>query len=446
MIFDYLCSMKRTVIQQLIDWKNRPNRKPLILQGARQVGKTCVLKHLGATAFDDMAYFSFDKQPELKPFFEKTKDPSRILQFLESINGKPILPQKTLIVFDEIQECNEALNSLKYFCEEKPEYAIAAAGSLLGVALSRGKSFPVGKVNFMPIYPLSFSEFLQAADPKLSAYLAGIQNIVPIPDIFFSQLTDRFRQYMVTGGMPEVISIFLATRDITVTREAQMEILNAYMLDFSKHAENKDIAKINYVWNSIPSQLARENKKFLYQAAKPGARAREYEDALQWLMNAGLAHRVLRSTKPALPLSAYDDLSAFKFYMHDVGLLGAASQLDPAIIQDGDRLFTEFKGALSENFVLQELVSQYEAPPRYWSSGNTAEVDFLIQHQNDIIPCEVKSGANVQSKSMKVYDNAYHPALRIRYSLQNLELNGNLLNIPLFMAGNTRKLVEWAVK
>jgi predicted AAA+ superfamily ATPase len=434
--------IKRNVLRQLIEWKDQPNRKPLILQGARQVGKTWLLKTFGETGFENVAYFNFDKQVELKQFFLTTKDPLRILENLSLVHGKAILPQTTLIIFDEIQECNEALNALKYFSEDTPEYVIACAGSLLGVAMSRGASFPVGKVDFMKIYPVTFAEFLEQADASLHAYLQNLHQIEAIPDIFFNPLKDKLKMYFISGGMPEAIVNLLENKNVELTQNALQSILNAYELDFSKHVENRDIPKINYIWSSLPSQLARENRKFLFQSVKTGARAREYEDALQWLINAGLAYKINCSQKPSLPLSAYDDLSSFKMYLPDVGLLRKMAQLDPVAIVEGNRLFTEFKGALTENFVLSALIQQFEGLPRYWKSGNIAEVDFLIQYKNQIVPVEVKSDENVKSKSLAFYRKAYSPELSIRLSMRNLKFEDGLLNIPLFMADYTKKLIE----
>ena len=433
--------IKRTILKKLTAWKLAPDRKPLILQGARQVGKTWLLTHFGASEFDNVSYFNFEEQPDLKQFFENTKDVPRIVQNLSLVNGQPILPQKTLIIFDEIQECNDALNTLKYFCENAPEYAVASAGSLLGVTMSRGNSFPVGKVDFLHLNPVCFSEFLSAADAKLFDYLESIDRIEPLPDIFFHQLVEKLKMYFICGGMPESVVALLEKQDTEKTQQVLQNIINAYTLDFSKHAENKEIPKLNYLWSSIPSQLARDNKKFLYQTVKQGARSREYEDALLWLSHAGLVHRIFRISKPGLPLSAYDDLSAFKLYVIDVGLLRRLSFLHPIAIREGNRLFMEFKGALSENFILQHLIANFEGPPRYWTSGNQAEVDFLIQVKNDIIPIEVKSDENVRSKSLSVYNDLYQPPVRIRYSMKNLKKDDGLLNIPLFMVDYTEKLL-----
>ena len=435
-------NIKRNIEKQLHAWLIKSNRKPLILQGARQVGKTWVLKYFGNSSFKNLAYFNFEKQPELKQFFETTKDPKRILQNLTLINGKPILPGQTLIVFDEIQECNNALNSLKYFHEELPEYIIACAGSLLGVAMSKGASFPVGKVDFLNVYPLSFREFLAQADEKLFEYLEKINRIEQIPDIIFNPLVEKLKMYYISGGMPEAVVALLENNSIDLTQEVLDNILKAYKLDFSKYIENKDIPKINYIWNSLPSQLARENNKFLYSVVKQGARARDYENALQWLIDAGLVYKVFCSSMPALPLSAYDNLSSYKIYMPDVGLLRLMAKLNPVAIFEKNRLFTEFKGALTENYILNSLVHQTNDIPRYWTSGNKAEVDFLLQFNNEIIPVEVKSDMNVRSKSLAVYRKKYNPVLSVRFSLKNLKYDDGLLNIPLFMADYTTELLS----
>lgn len=433
--------IEREIYQKLLDWKESQYRKPLMLQGARQVGKTWLLKAFGNQEFENLAYFNFDEQPELKQFFVASKDVERLVKNLALVHGKAILPGKTLIVLDEIQECNDALNSLKYFCENAPEYAVACAGSLLGVSLARGASFPVGKVDFLTVHPLSFTEFLSAEDSPLLSYLNQLDEIAPIPDLFFNRLIEKFKMFFISGGMPEAIVTLVENQDMDQTQQVLKNILNAYKLDFSKHIENRNIPKIGFIWDSIPSQLSRENKKFLYQAVKTGARAREYEDALLWLSKAGLVHKVFRNTKPALPLSAYDDLSAFKIYLVDVGLLRRLSLLDPVAIKEGNRLFVEFKGALSENFVLQSLVRQYETPLRYWTSGNKAEIDFLLQHENTIIPVEVKSDSSVTGKSLTLFNKRYQPPIRIRYSLKNLKQDEGLLNIPLFMADYTFKIM-----
>jgi predicted AAA+ superfamily ATPase len=410
----------------------------------RQVGKTWILKEFGRRYYENTAYFNFDEQEDLSEFFAKTKDPRQILQNLAMVNGSPILPEKTLLIFDEIQECNKALNTLKYFCENAPEYHVACAGSLLGIALSKPASFPVGKVDFLTIHPMTFTEFLLAnGDGNLVDYMKGIQVIEPIPEIFFRPLQEKLKMYFITGGMPESVRSWTEERDAGQVQAALRNILNAYVLDFSKHAEVKDIAKLDLLWGSIPSQLARENKKFLYSAVKNGARAREYEDALTWLCNAGMVHKIFRITKPGLPLSAYDDLTAFKIYAVDVGLLRRLSLLDPIAFNEGSRLFTEFRGALTENYVLQGLAVKYEATPRYWTSGGQAEVDFILQRGNDILPIEVKADENVLSKSLALYTQKYEKEtkLRLRFSLRNLKKDGNLLNIPLFLLDELDHLI-----
>jgi predicted AAA+ superfamily ATPase len=436
--------LQRLVVDDLQRWKQSKYRKPLLLKGVRQVGKTWILKEFGRQYYDNVAYFNFDEQEELAHFFETTKDVKRILQNLTMVNGAPIVPEISLVIFDEIQECNKALNTLKYFCEKAPEYHIACAGSLLGIALSQPASFPVGKVDFMTIHPMSFTEFLIAnGDVNLVDYMKSIEAIEPIPEIFFNQLLEKLKMYFITGGMPEAVRSWTEARDTGLVQAALKNILNAYELDFSKHAEIKDIAKLGLIWNSIPSQLARENKKFLYSAVKDGARAREYEDALTWLCNAGMAYKIFRSTTPGLPISAYDDLTAFKLYAVDTGLLRRLALLDPIAFNEGSRLFTEFKGALTENFVLQGLAANFEATPRYWTSGGQAEVDFIIQRGNDIIPIEVKADQNINSRSLTLYGQKYEveTKIRLRLSLRNLKQDGNLLNIPLFMIDYVDKLI-----
>jgi len=414
------------------------------LRGARQVGKTWLIKEFGNTNFKDIAIFNFDENPELKQFFKSTKNISRILENLSLIHGKKIDPQNTLIFFDEIQECNEALNTLKYFTENAPEYHIICAGSLLGVAMSRGASFPVGKVDFLNIYPLSFLEFLYNADKRLYEYLNGINKIEPIPDIFFNQILDKFKMFYISGGMPEAIVELLENGNIENVQRILQNILNAYTLDFSKHADNRDVNKIGYIWQSLPSQLSRENKKFIYNVIKKGARAREYENAIQWLVNAGLIYKTNLCSKPNLPLSAYDDISSFKIYSLDVGLLRQQSKLAPSAITEGNRLFTEFKGALSENYILNSLISQFSNNPRYWTSNNRAEIDLILQIENDVIPIEVKADANVTGKSMIFYRKKYNPKFSIRYSLKNLKQDNTLINIPLFMSDMTEKIISMA--
>ncbi len=436
--------IRRKALEQLAEWKTKPSRKPLLLTGIRQVGKTWLLKHFGKKYFVDTAYFNFERQEELSQFFRTTRDPGRIIDNLSLVHGRAIRPQKTLIIFDEIQESGEALNSLKYFCEEAPEYAVACAGSLLGVAFGHDKSFPVGKVDFLQVYPVTFSEFLSEEAPDLYSYLEQIDKPEPIPEIFFNPLCEKLKMYFISGGMPEAVATLLGARDTNATQAVLQSVISSYQLDFSKHVEKKDIPKINYIWNSLPSQLARENKKFLYQAVRPGARAREYEDALLWLSNAGLVTKVYCSEKPGIPLTAYDDLTAFKVYLPDVGVLRRLSLLDPVAFSEGNRMFTEFKGALTENYILSGLTGQFEPIPRYWRSGNKAEVDFLIQYRNQVIPVEVKSDENIRSKSLAYYKKEYTPGLSVRFSLRNLKKDEGLINIPLFMVDYARKIIDKA--
>ncbi len=431
----------RSIIEELKGWKSRPDRKPLVLKGARQTGKTWILEHFGRTEFEHVASFNFDKDESLYEIFENTKVPERIIAQLKLHTDSPILPHKTLIIFDEIQECNKALNALKYFCEDAPEYAVVAAGSLLGVALSKGDSFPVGKVEFMELYPLTFKEFLKVNDEKIYQYIEELSDIVLLPQIVTDKLTEFYRQYLVIGGMPAAVKAFMENKGMEAVKREQKFILDAYALDFSKHAESKDIPRITSIWNSIPSQLAKENRKFVYKMVKPGARARDYEDALLWLENAGLIYRIFCCTKPYLPLKSYDDLSAFKIYISDIGLLRELAGLPPEAVLAGSAIYTEFKGALAENYILQSLVCQLEVLPRYWTSIGKAEVDFVVQLDMNIIPVEVKSDTRIGGKSLSVYDSIYHPAYKIRYSLNNLKKDDNLINIPLYLADWTIKLV-----
>lgn len=437
--------MKRLILKQLKEWKDSPYRKPLILKGVRQVGKTWILKEFGRHFYENTVYFNFDENPEYRQFFETTKDADRILQNLMLASGEKIIAGKTLIIFDEIQEAPQVLNALKYFCENAPQFHIVCAGSLLGIALAKPSSFPVGKVNFMQMDPMTLTEFLLASgNENLVQYQKRIDCIEPIPDAFFNPLCEKLKMYYVTGGMPESVSRWTGDHDIQAMQQVLSDILESYERDFSKHPQASEFPKISMIWNSIPSQLARENKKFLYKVVKEGARAREYEDALQWLVDARLVHKICRSASPGLPISAYDDISAFKIYLVDVGLLRRLSHLAPTAFSEGNRLFTEFKGALTENYVLQALTSQFEVVPRYWSQNNPpCEVDFLIQRENDLFPVEVKSETNIVSRSLKKFKENYpdQTKLRIRFSLNNLKLDGDLLNIPLFLADYTDRLI-----
>ena len=441
--------MERFILKKLIKWKDSPCRKPLILQGVRQVGKTWILKEFGRRCYENVAYFNFEEHEEFRQFFETTKNVSRILQNLMLASGQKIAPEKTLIIFDEVQDCPNVINSLKYFCENAPEYHIASAGSLLGTALAKPSSFPVGKVSFMQLDPMTFSEFLIAnGDANLADFLKSTSSIEPIPAAFFNPLCEKLKMYYVTGGMPEAVRRWTELRDVAGIEEALSDIIGAYERDFARYAGGRDYPKLSRIWKSVPSQLARENKKFLYRVVKNGARAREYEDALEWLKDARLLHKIYRSTAPRLPIAAYDDLSAFKIYLTDLGLLRRLSNLAPTAFGEGNRLFTEFKGALTENFVLESLITQFEVVPRYWSQTNPPyEVDFLIQRENDIFPVEVKSEAHTAGKSLRKFRELFPDLvkLRVRFSLDNLKLDDDVLNIPLFMADETDRLIGLAL-
>ncbi len=436
--------MYREIIDKLLLWKNSKDRKPLILKGARQVGKTYILKEFGKENYQDVVYFNFDNDENLKSLFEYTKDPNRILEQLILASGKNIVPGNTLVFFDEIQECPNALNSLKYFCEDASEYHIVCAGSLLGIRLSH-TSFPVGKVDFLNLYPMNFKEFLIADGQKnLIEYLDKINNFEEIPSLFFSKLEEKLKAYFIVGGMPEVVNAWVNDRNIERVNYLQDNILNAYESDFSKHTSSNEANKISMIWNSIPSQLSKENKKFVYQVIKEGARAREYEGALNWLNDANLIYKIYNLKKPAFPLKAYTDLSAFKIYMNDVGLLRRMARLDSKIILDGDKLFSEFKGSFTENYILNNLIALFDGTLGYYTFDRY-EIDFILQMQNLIIPLEVKSGESGISPSLKQYNEKYKPILRVRLSEKNLCLDGNLLNVPLFMINYLPKLIDLAL-
>lgn len=438
--------MRRYIMDKLIDWKKRANRKPLILKGARQVGKTYILKEFGKENYENIAYFNFDHDEALKELFLNTKDPKRILEQLVFATGKSIKPEKTLIIFDEIQECPDALNSLKYFQEDANEYHIVCAGSLLGIKLSH-TSFPVGKVDFLEMFPMTFSEFLVAdGQENLVSYMESINKIEKIPDIIFNQLNEKIKSYFIIGGMPEVVKTWVATKDIQEVNRIQKQILKGYEDDFGKHVDITSLqAKISIIWDSIVSQLAKENKKFLYQVAKDGARAREYEDAVNWLNNSNIVNKVFNVTKPDFPLNAYTDLSSFKLYMLDVGLLRRKANLDSRIVIEGNRLFEEFKGALTENFVLNMLISKFEEKPNYYTFDRN-EIDFVIQNKNEIIPVEVKSGENINNISLTKFNEINGNKISVRFSTKNLDKSGKILNIPIFMVEYIDKLIDIGIE
>ena len=424
--------MERLLIEELKKWQNKTDRKPLILRGARQVGKTWLLKEFGKICFKDVCYINFEQVGSLESVFSGTLNPEEIINQLSVFHGKRIQPNDTLIIFDEVQEMPRALTSLKYFAEETPEYAICCAGSLLGVALHKGTSFPVGKVDFLTLHPMSFREFLIAnGEHMLVEYvLNGSRALQP----FESRLVNMLKQYFIIGGMPSAVKKWLDTKDYFAVDEVQHAIIVAYENDFSKHAPNNLVEKIRYVWDSIPSQLAKENKKFIYGLVREGARAREYGDALMWLSDAGEILRTYNVTKPDVPLKAYADLKSFKVFLLDVGLLRCLSGLSPKVILEGSRIFEEFKGALTEQYVCQELntiphlQSQY-----YWTTPSKAEIDFLLSEGLNVIPLECKAGYTMNAKSLKSYREKYSPTLSLRTSLLPYERNEGMCNIPLYI-------------
>ncbi|MDR2108407.1 MAG: AAA family ATPase [Coriobacteriales bacterium] len=440
--------MQREIIAQLADWKRSKRRKPLLLEGSRQVGKTWVLKEFGRLHYKNTAYLAFDEHPELNRLFATTKDPKRIIENLTIISEQPILPETTLLIFDEIQEAPEALSSLKYFQEQAPQYHLACAGSLLGVALAKPASLPVGKVKIIKLHPMTFTEYLRATgETGLAEYLPNISAIEPVPEVFNGLLFEKLKAYFITGGLPESVLVWSETRDVRQVQDVLRDLLAMYQRDFQQHAPKSLFPKIEHVWASLPSQLSRENKKFLYSLVRPGARAREYEDAIQWLTSAGLAQKVYRLSAPGLPISAYDMLDAFKLYLLDVGLLRRHARLAPSAFAEGNRLFTEFKGAMTENYLLQALRPQFDAQPRYWAQDNPhREVDFIIQYENQIIPVEVKSGEAVRSLSLKKYREKYaeKTGLALRFSQKNLSCDNGLLNIPHYLADQTARLIALA--
>ena len=433
--------MERLIMQKLIEWKNSKYRKPLILKGARQIGKTYILKEFGNREYEGVAYFNFDHDNDLFDLFRNTKDPKRILEQLSFIYGKAILPEKTLIIFDEIQECPNALNSLKYFNEEVNEYHIACAGSLLGIRLSQ-EAFPVGKVQFLNMYPMTFSEFLYADGcDNLVEYMKSLNRIENIPEIFFNQLEEKLKVYFIIGGMPEAVNVWVNEKNLEIVNQIQDNILRAYESDFSKHTQKSEANKISLIWNNIPSQLSKDNKKFLYQVIKKGARAREYEEALNWLNDANLIYKIYNVSKTDFPLKAYNDLSSFKIYMNDIGLLRKMSNLDSRIIVQKDKLFEEFKGAFTENYILNTLCSTFDTVPNYYTFDRH-KIDFVIQYKNNIIPIEVKSNRNVNNISLTRYNEKKDNNFAIRFSMNNLKKDGKIINIPLFLAEYIEKFIN----
>lgn len=425
--------MKRHIFNQLQNWKRSSSRKPLILQGARQVGKTTILQSFAQSEFKQCAYVNFEQDARAQHIFEQDLKPDRIIKALALHLGMQISAENTLIFFDEIQACPNALNSLKYFCEQAKEYYVVSAGSLLGIKLSNDKGFPVGKVNFLELFPMTFFEFLEAAGKiQLAAYLSKLTQFESIDAAIHENLCDLLKVYLYVGGMPEAVKTYVETEDFTLVRQVHTEIIKAYLLDFAKHAPDHHIMKITAIWNSLPEQLAKENKKFVFSVLKSGARAREYEIALQWLIDAGLIYISHNIKTPKLPLKAYLDNNAFKIYCLDVGILGALSDLDVKILLEKYALFVEFKGAVTENFAAQALKSSGVRQLFYWTSENIAEVDFIVPFENAIYPLEVKSGTSSKKKSLLVYDQKYQPPVLNRASLMNLKKDDRFCNYPLY--------------
>ena len=426
--------MKRYAIKQLIRWKESQDRKPLIIRGARQVGKTWLMQEFGKTQYKKTIYINFENNDLMCEHFSKDLDTQRIINGLE-LEYSAIDAQNTLIILDEIQECPKALTALKYFYENNPEYHIVAAGSLLGVALHENISFPVGKVDFLDLYPLSFLEFLEALGENSFAELLNNQNSENIKT-FKTKYIEWLKQYYFVGGMPEAVNNFIKNKDYKKVRKIQENILDAYRNDFSKHISSTGKLKIDLLWDSIPNQLTQESKKFVYKKIKQGARAEEFEEALAWLMNCGLVYKINRITKPALPIKAYEDTKAFKLFVLDVGLLCALSKLPARTLIEGDKIFTEFNGALAEQYVLQQLKTLEDMEVAYWiSKSGNAEIDFIIQTDGYVIPVKVKANTNIQAKSLKTYREKFQPEKSIRTSLADFEINNGLYNIPLFMIG-----------
>ncbi len=426
--------MERELIKSLIKWKASQSRKPLILKGVRQCGKTYLLKEFGARCYQDTAYFNFEENEALKTVFEKDYDIKRIIFELELQHGKKIQTENTLIIFDEIQECGRALTSLKYFCENAPEYHIVCAGSLLGIALRKQLSFPVGKVDFMTLYPMSYVEFLRACgEENLANFIQSFKKGDAIPEIAANKLEAFLRQYYIIGGMPEAVRSWSLTRDIEAAEQIQQNIINSYELDFAKHAPVNEFPKLQAIWRSIPEQLAKENTKFIFSHVKKGWRAKDLEDALEWLIGAGLVYKVRRIEKPFIPLSSYADDTAFKLYMADVGILRKLSKLPYNIVLNANTSYKEFKGSLTENYVLGELVKSVDDTAYYWTSGNTAEVDFVIQCKEEIVPIEVKAEQHLKSRSLSEYRKKYAPKHAVKTSMLGEAAGEEVLKIPLYM-------------
>ena len=423
--------MERQLLGELVAWKNKNNRKPLIIQGARQVGKTWIMKEFGKRCFKHTVYINFDNNQRMKNVFEQDYDIKRIISALKIEHGSAFEAEDTLLIFDEVQEVPKALSSLKYFCEEASQYAIVAAGSLLGIALHQGTSFPVGKVEFMHLYPLNFREFLMAMGEQQLADLLWNQDETLI-NAFSGKYTDYLRKYYYVGGMPEAVQCFADTDDYFAVRDIQNGLLKYYEEDFSKHAPKEVVPRIQMVWNSIPGQLAKENRKFIYGMLREGARAKEFELAIQWLLDCGLIHKSYRVTKPDMPLIAYAEMNSFKMFLSDVGLLAAKGSIPAKVLLEGTRIFEEFKGALTEQFVAQELASLGKELYYYSTEASSGEIDFLIQQSMYCIPIEVKAEENLRARSLRAFCDKYKPEIALRSSMANFREQDWMKNVPLY--------------
>lgn len=432
--------MKRDAFENLVKWKNSKFRKPLVIKGARQVGKTWLMKEFGRQYYSSVAHINFENNDRMMKLFQDDFDVDRIVFGLQ-IEANTQINNETLIIFDEIQEVPKALTSLKYFYENAPQYHLLAAGSAIGVALHEGYSFPVGKVDFLDLYPMTFLEFLQASDNGQLAELIKSNNFAMMK-VFKDKLIDSLKKYYFIGGMPEAIFMFKETSDLNEVREVHQRLLYAYEQDFSKHVPSSILSRVRLAWNSIPAQLAREKRKFIYGLVKEGARAREYEIALQWLLDMDLVTKIFRISKPDIPLSAYQDMNSFKLFMNDVGLLSTFSNLDMKSLLEGNRIFEEFKGALTEQFVFQELRSKKNLIPYYWSADKgIAEIDFVIEDSGVVIPIEVKATQNLRGKSLKSYYDRHQPEKSIRTSMADFRDEGWLVNIPLYALSQYREIL-----
>ncbi len=432
--------MYRYAIENLYKWKKSKYRKPLIIKGARQVGKTWLMKEFGQNAYTDTVYVNFDSNSKMSELFSADLQPERIIMGLELYSGKKIDSDNTLIIFDEVQEVPRALTSLKYFCENAPQYHIVCAGSLLGIALHKGTSFPVGKVDFLELYPMSFKEYLTATGNERFAKLLESLDFSMIAS-FKQTYIDALKQYYFIGGMPEAVLHFSENKDFNEVREIQRRIIDAYEQDFSKHAPNEIVPKIRMIWNSIPSQLAKENKKFIYGLVREGARAKDYETAIMWLSDCGLVHKIGRITAPNLPLKAYEDLKAFKLFLADVGLLGCMTGLRQTVLLDGNDLFKEFKGALTEQYVMQQIISNFNTY-YYTNDRGSCEIDFVVDNGEIVVPVEVKAEINLKAKSLKTYSEKYDPQISVRTSMADYKKEERLINIPLYAISEMSKILK----